>query len=194
MLFRSIEAQAAEKGLANVRVLTADMNDFRASGMSFDRVVSVEMFEHMRNYDQLLSRIASWLRPDGRLFVHIFCHREFCYPFETEGSANWMGKYFFTGGVMPSERLYEQFHRDLRVEKRWRWNGRHYQRTSDAWLANLDARSDEALEILSAAYGRSQAKRWLNRWRMFFLAVSELFGYAGGDEWFVSHCLFEPVR
>ncbi|MBM3972057.1 MAG: class I SAM-dependent methyltransferase [Planctomycetes bacterium] len=186
-----IEAEAASRGLSNLRVITADMNQFAADANSFDRVVSVEMFEHMRNYDRLLERIASWLQPDGKLFVHHFCHREFAYPFETDGDANWMGRYFFTGGLMPSEHLLRHFDRHMTVVKHWAWDGTHYQRTSEAWLANLDARRREVLPILEATYGRADAGRWFYRWRMFFLAVAELFGYANGTEWFVSHSLLQ---
>ncbi len=172
------------------------MNDFDPVGLAlgcegFDRVVSVEMFEHMRNYDELLARIAAWLRPAGKLFVHIFCHRTLAYPFETAGAANWMGRYYFTGGTMPSASLLRQFDRHLHVVNDWRWNGRHYQRTADAWLANLDSQRRAVMPILRSAYGAKEAVRWFNRWRMFFLAVAELFGFASGDEWFVSHYLLE---
>lgn len=190
---RYIETEAVRGGLNNLRVITADMNDFepmQTPDGKFDRVVSVEMFEHMRNYQLLLSRIASWLKPEGQLFVHIFCHRELAYPFETEGSANWMGRYFFTGGVMPSADYFRHFDRDLVVTAQWDWNGRHYQRTSEAWLAQLDANRDALLPILEATYGRGEGIRWFHRWRMFFLAVAELFGYERGQQWFVSHyCL-----
>lgn len=197
---RYIEAIASARKLTNLQVITADMNDFcppvaegmgasQASGMKFDRIVSVEMFEHMRNYELLLQRIAGWLRPEGKLFVHIFCHRDMVYPYETEGASNWMGRYFFTGGIMPSADLLQHFRRDLQVRQQWHWNGRHYQRTSEAWLANLDRNTHAILPILESAYGQNAAKRWLHRWRMFFLAVAELFGYAVGDEWFVSHYL-----
>ena len=207
---RFIEAEAVAHRLTNLRVITADMNDFNVGHVSnvpglssfherrdvesvphFDRIVSVEMFEHMRNYSKLLERIASWLRPDGKLFVHIFCHRHFAYPFETDGDANWMGRYFFTGGIMPSEDLLRRFSRHLTVTNQWRWNGQHYQRTSETWLANLDARRHEVLPILESCYGRDEARRWFHRWRLFFLAVAELFGYADGTEWFVSHSLLE---
>lgn len=187
-----IETEAAARGLANLRVVTADMNEFSVEPHGFDRVVSVEMFEHMRNYEQLLERIASWLRPDGRLFVHHFCHRTLAYPYETEGDANWMGRYFFTGGVMPSENMLRQFDRHMTIVDQWRWDGTHYQRTSEAWLANLDARRRDVLPILEAAYGRDAAQRWLHRWRIFFLAVAELFGYANGNEWFVTQALLQP--
>lgn len=189
---RFIEATAAERGLSNLRIITADMNDFTIE-TCFDRVVSVEMFEHMRNYERLLQRIAGWLRPNGKLFVHLFCHSQYAYPFETEGDANWMGRYFFTGGIMPSENLLRRFNRHMLVTGHWSWNGQHYQRTSEAWLVNLDARRQEVLRILEAAYGKANARVWLNRWRMFFLAVAELFGYSNGSEWFVSHNLLEPV-
>lgn len=193
---RYIEATAADRQIQNLRVITADMNHFvppsaTAGAAQFDRVVSVEMFEHMRNYQQLLERIASWLRPDGKLFVHIFCHRDLVYPYETEGASNWMGRYFFTGGIMPSFDLLRHFDSHLRVQEQWKWNGTHYQRTAEAWLANLDAHRRQVLPILKQAYGATEAWRWLHRWRMFFLAVSELFGYAGGDEWFVTHALLE---
>lgn len=192
---RFIEALAAERGLRNLRIVTADINDFDpatlgADAPTFDRVVSVEMFEHMHNYALLMRRIAGWLRPDGRLFVHIFCHRDFAYPFDTAADDDWMGRHFFTGGMMPSERLLGRFDDDLRLIARHAWNGDHYRRTSEAWLANLDARRRTAMPILRQAYGRHEAKLWFHRWRVFFLAVAELFGYADGDEWFVTHQLF----
>jgi cyclopropane-fatty-acyl-phospholipid synthase len=186
-----IESEARRRGIENLQVITADMNRLHFN-RSFDRVVSVEMFEHMRNYERLLRRISGWLRPEGRLFVHIFCHRRFAYPFETDGDDNWMGRYFFTGGIMPSDDLLARFSDDLRVERQWRWNGQHYQRTSDAWLHNLDRNRDQVMPILEEAYGRAESHRWFHRWRMFFLAVSELFGYRGGEEWFVGHYLLRP--
>ncbi len=189
---RFIESTAASRGLTNLHVITADMNHFAIERHRFDRVVSVEMFEHMRNYERLLERIATWLRPDGKLFVHHFCHRQFAYSFETDGDANWMGRYFFTGGLMPSENMLRQFHQHMTVIEQWRWDGTHYQRTSEAWLANLDAHRREVLPILEATYGREAARRWFHRWRLFFLAVAELFGDANGTEWFVSHSLLEP--
>ena len=187
-----IEAAAASLGLTNLHVITADMNEFTTESHRFDRVVSVEMFEHMRNYERLLERIASWLRPTGKLFVHHFCHRTLAYPYETEGEANWMGRYFFTGGLMPSEHMLTQFHRHMTVTRHWRWEGTHYRRTSEAWLMNLDARRRDVMPILEATYGPTEARRWFHRWRIFFLAVAELFGYANGNEWFVSHSLLEP--
>lgn len=191
---RFIEGEAASRGLANLSVITADMNEFTAEPHRFDRVVSVEMFEHMRNYERLLERIASWLRSDGKLFVHHFCHRTLAYPYETDGDANWMGRYFFTGGLMPSENMLSHFDRHMTVVEQWRWEGTHYQRTSDAWLANLDDQRHTVLPILAASYGRDEARRWFHRWRLFFLAVSELFGYGNGSEWFVSHSLLQPNR
>ncbi len=188
---RFIEAEALSRGLTNVQVIMCDMNEFGPGAQSFDRVVSVEMFEHMRNYDCLLQRVASWLRPGGKLFVHIFCHRSLSYPFETAGAANWMGRHFFTGGIMPSANLLSQFNRALTISQQYSWSGRHYRRTAEAWLANLDRRRDNVLPILAMAYGSTDARRWLNRWRMFFLAVSELFGFADGEEWFVSHYVME---
>ncbi|HSH76305.1 MAG TPA: cyclopropane-fatty-acyl-phospholipid synthase family protein [Longimicrobiales bacterium] len=183
---RFIEARAPE----SVRVITADMRHFDARGR-FDRVVSVEMFEHMRNYRELFSRIGGWLRPDGRLFAHVFCHRSFAYPFETEGADNWMGRHFFTGGLMPSLDLLPRFDDDLELEERWEVGGRHYSLTARAWRENLEARRDAVLAVLRRAYGED-AKLWYHRWRLFFLACEELFGYRRGEEWMVAHYRFAP--
>lgn len=191
---RFIEARAAILQLDNLKVITADMNDFEAARHSFDRVVSIEMFEHMRNYQELLARISNWMKPDGKLFVHIFCHRQLLYPFETEGSANWMGRYFFTGGIMPNADLLTSFKSSLQVTNQWTWDGTHYQRTAEAWLRNLDSSRSETIEILQSIYGPAEGLRWFHRWRMFLLAVSELFGYANGLEWHVTHCLFRPAE
>lgn len=186
---REIESLARERGLANVQVVTADMNDFAPEGL-YDRVVSVEMFEHMRNYEELLRRISTWLKPGGQLFVHIFTHDRLAYPFETDGPDDWMGKYFFTGGIMPSDGLLHRFQRDLDLLGRWRWNGTHYARTCNAWLALQDARKATVMPILAEAYGKADADLWFHRWRIFFMACAELFDYSHGEEWGVSHYLF----
>jgi cyclopropane-fatty-acyl-phospholipid synthase len=185
-----IEGRASELGLGNVRVVTADMNHF-ATGDRFDRVVSVEMFEHMRNWGELFRRIQGWLTPEGKLFLHVFCHRSTPYPYEDRGPGDWMSRTFFSGGMMPSDDLALRFQDDLRLLQRWRWSGLHYERTLRAWLARMDAREAHVRPVLVETYGRDAASRWWVRWRLFFLACAELFGYRRGGEWWVSHYLFE---
>lgn len=188
-----IEGQAKARGLHNLRILTknvAHLEGFADGTAPFDRVVSVEMFEHLRNYELILHRIHGWLKDDGKLFVHIFTHRQHPYLFETEGSDNWMGKYFFTGGQMPSRKLLTSFQKDMKLEKQWEWDGTHYQKTSEAWLLNMDRHRDEIMGLFRQIYGDQDALKWFNRWRVFFLAVAELFGYRNGQEWAVSHYRF----
>ncbi len=187
-----ILGEAARRGLSNLSVITADMNDFATDGV-FDRVVSVEMFEHMANWRMLLARVKGWLGPDGRAFIHVFSHAVSPYRFDHENPADWIAKYFFTGGLMPSHGLMREFPESFSVEREWRWSGEHYRRTADAWLANYDAYSDEIDEILRDVYG-SDAALWRRRWRLFFLATSGLFGHAGGSAWGISHYRLAPAR
>lgn len=188
---RLIEARAAIRGLNNIRVITANMANY-VGGDTFDRVMSVEMFEHMRNYETLLSRIARWLRPAGKLFLHIFCHREMAYTFDTTGNDNWMARHFFTGGLMSSFDLIGHFNRDLVIKRRWQVDGRHYARTCEDWLQNLDANRARLLSLFAQQGDGTSAQVLLQRWRMFFMACAELFRYGGGAEWFVGHYLFQP--
>jgi cyclopropane-fatty-acyl-phospholipid synthase len=190
-----IEAQRRARGIANLEVRTADVNHFEVeSGERFDRIVSVEMFEHLRNVDRLLARIAGWLTPGGALFVHHFCHRSYAYPFLAAGPNDWMARHFFSGGMMPCEDWLSRFPRDFSVAQRWRVSGLHYHRTCEAWLANLDARRERVLPVLAQTYGSRFAALWLQRWRLFAIACSELFRYRGGEEWFVSHSRLEAAR
>jgi cyclopropane-fatty-acyl-phospholipid synthase len=185
-----IEAQCAQRGLTNVSVVTCDVNRLALPAARFDRCVSIEMFEHMRNYETLLARIAAWLRPQGKLFVHVFAHRTLAYPFETQGADNWMGRHFFTGGLMPAADTFLWFQRDLTLDARWLLDGTHYQRTADHWLANQDARRGKVHGVLAAAYGEARAALLAQRWRMFFMACAETFGYARGREWLIGHYRF----
>jgi len=184
-----IRAQALARGLDNIEVVTADMNDFDTS-QRFDRVVSVEMFEHMRNYEELFRRIHGWLEPGGRFFMHIFTHRSTPYEYIDKGPSDWMTRHFFSGGIMPSADLPLRFASDLAIDRQWTWNGHHYAKTCRAWLRLIDQRKAAVMPILAATYGADNADRWFMRWRMFFMACEELFRYRGGREWFVSHYLF----
>lgn len=186
-----IQARAAQLGLENLTVETANIVDYSPPGQ-FDRIVSVEMFEHLRNYELLFKRIATWLRPSGKLFAHVFCHRDEPYVFETDGKDDWMGRHFFTGGTMPSIDLFAQFDRHLRVAQQWQVDGMHYWRTCEHWLANLDSNWDELVSVLAEDLSTREAKVMLQRWRMFFMACGELFRFEGGKRWFVGHYLFEP--
>jgi cyclopropane-fatty-acyl-phospholipid synthase len=182
-----IERLCRERGISNVTIVTCDVNRLELPAAAFDRCVSIEMFEHMRNYETLLARIACWLRPQGKLFVHIFAHRALMYPFETTGNDNWMGRHFFTGGLMPSTDTLLWFQRDLQVEQHWQLDGTHYQRTANHWLQNQDRRRAQIMPVLRNCYGESHAQMWFQRWRMFWMACAETFGYQQGREWVVAH-------
>ncbi|NKF23850.1 class I SAM-dependent methyltransferase [Solimonas sp. C16B3] len=205
-----ILAQARERGLDNLQIVTGNIVDVEipeaqlrdgpstelSTGPStglrtgFDRILSIEMFEHMKNYGLLFAKVSRWLKPDGQLFVHVFAHKLLAYHFEDEGDSDWMTRYFFTGGTMPSEHLFAHFQDDLKLEEQWWVNGRHYERTANQWLAGMDAMQDEILDVFRKGYGDADAKVWFQRWRMFYMAVAELFGYAGGEEWGVAHYRF----
>jgi len=188
---RYIEARAAALGLQNLRVITADMNSFTPE-QRFDRVVSVEMFEHMANWRGLLERVRTWLRPDGRLFIHVFAHATRPYRFDHTAQGDWIARHFFTGGIMPSHGLIGEFPDLFTLEREWRWSGTHYQRTARGWLRNYDANAGAVRAILADVYG-PEAAVWERRWRLFFLATAGLFGHAGGEPWGVSHYRLAPV-
>lgn len=190
-----IEAQAAAAGIRNLTVVTGNIVNFEfphsMADTTFDRVISIEMFEHMKNYGLLLAKISRWMRADARLFVHIFTHRTLAYHFEVQDGSDWMSRYFFTGGTMPSESLLLNFQDDLRIERQWWVSGVHYEQTSNQWLMSFDSARERVMSVLTQAYGAAEAPLWLQRWRMFYMAVAELFGYAGGNEWGVAHYSFE---
>jgi cyclopropane-fatty-acyl-phospholipid synthase len=188
-----IESRARERNLGNLHVITADVSTLELD-RRFDRIVSVEMFEHVRNHSRLLRRIRQWLHDDGRLFVHTFCHQTLTYTFDGQGSSDWMARHFFTGGLMPSADLLERWSDDLSVEQRWLVGGRHYARTLELWLRRLDLCRDQVLKALERTYGRADRDRWYRRWRVFFMACAELFAYAGGTEWMVAHQVLRPTR
>jgi cyclopropane-fatty-acyl-phospholipid synthase len=183
---------ARRRGLLNLSVVTSDMNIFEPAER-FDRVVSVEMFEHMANWETLLAQVRTWLRADGRLFLHVFSHAVSSYRFDRTDPADWIAEHFFTGGIMPSHALIRNFPHLFSIEEDWRWDGRHYQRTADAWLANFDAHAADIGVLLRFVHG-ARAELWRRRWRLFFLAVSELFGHANGRAWGVSHYRLAPVH
>ncbi len=185
-----IDAQAASRGIRNLEILTADMNQFQIHH-KFDRVVSVEMFEHMRNYQALLEKVSGFLKSEGKLFVHIFTHREYAYLYDETDPSDFIGKYFFTGGVMPSDNLLLYFQDHFQIEHNWRVSGTHYQKTSESWLARMDQNRTKIIPILKATYGQKEYKKWWNYWRVFFMACAELWGYRNGTEWIVSHYLFK---
>ncbi len=185
-----IDAEATRRGLRNLTIVTCDMNDFEFFPAHFDRVVSVEMFEHMKNWPRLLEGIAHSLKPAGLFFLHIFTHRQFSYHFVARDATDWMSRYFFTGGMMPSENLIGQFQDALKLDMQWRVSGRHYQRTAELWLANMDANRVALWPLFEQTYGRD-AKKWWSYWRVFFMSCAELWGYRGGEEWTVSHYLLK---
>nr|CAA6829717.1 MAG: Cyclopropane-fatty-acyl-phospholipid synthase-like protein, clusters with FIG005069 [uncultured Thiotrichaceae bacterium] len=184
-----IEAQAAEHKLTNLRIVTCDMNDFDTQH-EFDRIVSIEMFEHMRNWETLYKKVSNWLTEDGKFFKHIFVHRATPYLFEDKEASDWMSRHFFSGGMMPSDDLPLYFQNDLNLLQQWRWQGQHYEKTCNAWLAEVDGQGEHVRKILADTYGEANTQTWWMRWRLFFMACAELFGYNDGQEWYVGHYLF----
>ena len=185
-----IDSVAKEKGFKNLTIITQDMNDFQIKE-KFDRIISVEMLEHMKNYQKLFEKLSGFLKPEGLFFIHIFTHKEFAYPFEVRDETDWMAKYFFTGGMMPSHNLFLYFQNHLTIRNHWVVNGVHYGKTSEAWLENMDKNKTQILPILEKAYGKENVTKWWSYWRIFFLSCAELFSYRNGEEWLVSHYLFQ---
>lgn len=184
-----IDGQTKKRGLTNLSIITVDANQFETD-LKFDRVVSVEMFEHMRNYEKLFAKIGRFLKPGGKLFVHIFTHRELAYYYEPKDESDWIGKYFFTGGIMPSDDLLLYFQDYFQIEHHWHVSGSHYQKTSEEWLKNMDKNKEKILPIFQKVYGQDY-KKWWHYWRVFYLSCAELWGYDQGNEWIVSHYLFK---
>ncbi len=184
-----IDAVAREKKFKNLTIITKDMNVFTTKD-KFDKIVSVEMLEHMKNYQVLFKKISSFLKPGGKFFIHIFSHKTFAYPFEVRDESDWMAKYFFTGGMMPSHDLFLHFQDDLSIEKQWTVDGTHYGKTSEAWLKNMDKNKSKIIPIFEKTYGKENVTKWWVYWRVFFLACAELWDYDDGQEWIVSHYLF----
>ena len=186
--------RARERGFNNLSILTGNIVDFQMPSESllggFDRVMSIEMFEHMKNYGLLLNKVSAWMKADAKLFVHIFVHKLLAYHFEVKDGSDWMSRYFFTGGTMPSENLLLNFQDDVKLQQQWWVSGTHYEKTSNHWLAGMDANKDRIMPVFRQAYGQGDATIWFNRWRMFYMAVAELFGYNHGNEWGVAHYLF----
>lgn len=185
-----IDAEAQRRGLTNLTIVTCDINVFDTAPAQFDRVVSVEMFEHLKNYQVLFRNIARWLKPGGMLFTHIFTHHRLSYHFVARDQTDWMSRYFFTGGQIPSHDLLPQFQDDLKLVADWKVNGRHYQQTAEHWLQNMDAHRAEIMPLFASTYGPDQATKWWAYWRVFYMSCAELWGYRGGEEWLVSHYLF----
>mgnify|MGYP002628804299 FL=1 len=186
-----ILARAKERGLTNVEVITCDMNEFDTQ-QRFDRVISVEMFEHMRNWEALLKRVSTWIADNGLVFLHVFSHHKYAYPFDVKDESDWMSQYFFSGGMMPCHDLVEQLEVPFVVDGSWVVNGSHYARTAEDWLKNIESKRERVLKIFTATYGPQEAKRWYHRWRVFFLSCAELFNYNDGKEWGVSHIRLRP--
>lgn len=186
--------RAKERGFKNLTILTGNIVDFQIPeeilGAGFDRVMSIEMFEHMKNYGLLLKKVSNWMKADAKLFIHIFAHKLLAYHFEVKDGTDWMSQYFFTGGTMPSENLLLNFQDDVKLQQQWWVSGTHYEKTSNHWLAGMDAKKDEIMKVFRQGYGEKEAVIWVNRWRMFYMAVAELFGYNKGNEWGVAHYLF----
>ena len=189
-----IDHLCRESGFDNVTVITADVNNLELESAQFDRVISIEMFEHMRNYRQLFERISNWLTSDGKLFIHIFAHRNVMYPFDVKSEQDWMSKYFFTGGLMPSIDTLLHFQEQLKIESRWLINGQHYQKTCNHWLEKTDKNKERIIDAFKENYTEKEAKLWFHRWRIFYMSCAELFGLDNGKQWLVAHYLFSNSR
>lgn len=189
-----IDHLCRESGFDNVTVITADVNNLELESAQFDRVISIEMFEHMRNYRQLFERISNWLTSDGKLFIHIFAHRNVMYPFDVKSEQDWMSKYFFTGGLMPSIDTLLHFQEQLKIESRWLINGQHYQKTCNHWLEKTDKNKERIIDAFKENYTEKEAKLWFHRWRIFYMSCAELFGLDNGRQWLVAHYLFSNSR